>query len=49
MELGMESNIVQFWKMEAGRSLDQFLVEQQGSFFISVFTYIWLDGVLKLA
>jgi hypothetical protein len=36
IELGMESKIVQFWKMEAGRSLDQLLVEQQGPFFISV-------------
>jgi hypothetical protein len=32
----MESKIVQFWKLEAGRSPEQLLVEQQGPFLISV-------------
>jgi hypothetical protein len=36
IELGMESKIVQFWKMEAGRSLDQLLVEQIRTIFILV-------------
>jgi hypothetical protein len=44
-ELGMESKIVQFWKMEAGRSLDQVLVEQQGPFSFQCYIHMTRWGV----